>query len=92
MFSVEKFRHQAEGFKVARQTTKREQMSVSNLVCDVKRRYACYSEGKSSISRNIEDKTRHSGGKISQRTEGFHSTPHSAELTNVAFEKLACRL
>ena len=54
------------GFKVARKTSKHEQILVSNLVCDVERRYACYSEGKSGISRNVEDNTRQGGGKDKQ--------------------------
>lgn len=78
MFSFLKFLAPSRGFKVARKTSKREQILVSNLVCDVKRRHVCYSEGKSGISRNVEDKTRQSGGKISRRTEGFQCTPCSA--------------
>jgi len=82
----------SRGFKIARKTSKREKISVSNLVGDVERRYACYSEVKSSISRNVEDKTRQGGGKISKCTEGFQCTPRSAKLTNVACGKLACSL
>jgi hypothetical protein len=79
----------SRGFKVARKTSKSEKILVSNLVCDVEKRYACYSEGKSGISRNVQDKTRQSGGKISKRTEGFRCTPFSAKLTNVACGMLA---
>lgn len=82
----------SRGYKVARRTSKREQILVSNLVYDVERRYACYSEGKSGISRNVEDKTRQSGGKISKRTEGFQCMPCSAKLTNVACGMLASSL
>ena len=92
MFSFFEVSAPSRGFKIARKTSKREQMLVSNLVCDIERRYACYSEGKSGISRNVEDKTRQGGGKISKRTEGSQGTPCLAKLTNVACGMRACSL
>jgi hypothetical protein len=53
MFSFLKFQHQADGLKLQEKKSKREQMLVSNLVCDVERRYAYYSDGKSSIYREM---------------------------------------